>query len=142
MFRNLKKQLLPQLNLNNGVLILAFLITMSWAWGTVEAIQRNFALQQEVDTLKQQNALAELQNQTLEFQRSYYNTNEFLELSAREHLGKALPGEKVLILPPNTAQPVAAAANDVPLKAIKDRSNVEQWMYFLFAKKSQPLTDR
>lgn len=116
--------------------MLAVIITLSWAWGTVHAIQRNFVLQQQVDSLQQEVALIELENQTLEFQKSYYSTPEFLELSARQQLNKALPGEKVIVLPPNKVPPANLSVEDLPLKNIKDRSNFDQWIYFLFANKN------
>jgi cell division protein FtsB len=132
------KKIKPHLNLNNAVLVVALLITANWVWGTVDAIQRNFVLQQQVDSLAQQNEFQSLQNETLAFEQKYYNTQEYLELSAREHLNKTAPGEKVLILPPNTVssknvgQP--AAGTTIPLSK---RSNFEQWMYFLFGNKKQ-----
>lgn len=133
---DLRKQASTHLNLNNGVLVLAVVITLSWAWGTVHAIQRNFVLQQQVDSLQQEVALIELENQTLEFQKSYYSTPEFLELSARQQLNKALPGEKVIVLPANKVPPANLSVEDLPLKNIKDRSNFDQWIYFLFANKN------
>ena len=122
--------------LNNAVLLVALLIASTWVWSTIEAIQHNFKLQQQVDALSQQIALDELQNKTLQLQKSYYNSDQYLELSARERLGLAVPGEKVVILPANTvksaAQPAAQASTDT---TIADRSNFAQWMYFLFGKK-------
>ena len=129
------KRLKPFITLNNGILAVALLITVSWVWGTVDAIERNFTLQQQVDSITQQNGYAELENETLKFQQAYYKTNEYLELSARERLNKALPGEKVLILPPNTISstpPTEVKSTVVPLSK---RSNFEQWMYFLFGNK-------
>jgi cell division protein FtsB len=123
------------LTLNNGVLLVALLIGSTWAWSTVEAIQRNFKLQQQVDALKQEIAVQELENKSKRLQNRYYQTAEYLELSAREHLGKSAPGEKVVILPPNTVQVVAedpVQTNEVP---ISSRSNFAQWMYFLFGDK-------
>jgi len=120
--------------LNNGVLIVALLITMSWVWGTVGAIQQNFMLQQQVDGLGQQIAYQELENQTLTFENQYFQSNEYLEVSARDHLSLANPGEKLLILPPETAHDSApAAATQTP---INKRSNFQQWLYFLFGDKS------
>jgi len=124
------------LNLNNGVLVFALLIAFSWVWSTIDAIQRNFKLQQQVDDLRQEIAVQELKNKTFQFQNKYYASSEYQELSARERLNKAAPGEKVLILPPNT---VHTDANDVPVQTetpIAQRSNFAQWMYFLFGKKS------
>jgi cell division protein FtsB len=124
--------------LNNGVLVVAILIASTWVWSTVEAIQHNFKLQQQVDALSQQIAVDELQNKTLQLQRSYYNSDQYLELSARERLGLANPGEKVLILPANTVKPVDPNATQTASsgETIGDRSNFAQWMYFLFGKKS------
>lgn len=122
--------------LNNGVLLIAAIVTLSWVWGTVEAIQKNFVLQQQVDGLAQQVAFQELENQTLEFQKKYYQTDEFLELSARERLNLAAPDEKVLILPPNTVQPASAELPSESIIPLTQRSNYQQWLYFLFGDKS------
>lgn len=123
--------------LNNGVLVVAILIASTWVWSTVEAIQHNFKLQQQVDALSQQIAVDELQNKTLQLQKSYYNSDQYLELSARERLGLANPGEKVLILPTNTVKSTSASATQTSSsgETIGDRSNFAQWMYFLFGKK-------
>ena len=129
------KRLKPYLNINNAVLAVALLIAGSWVWGTVEAIQRNFALQQKVDALAQELAFSQLENETLEFHKKYYQTNEYLELSARERLNKAAPGEKVLLLPANTVPPASEEAPKLTVKPIRERSNFEQWSYFLFGVK-------
>lgn len=123
--------------LNNGVLVVAVLIASTWVWSTVEAIQHNFKLQQQVDALSQQITIDELQNKTLQLQRSYYNSDQYLELSARERLGLANPGEKVLILPANTVKQIDATTTQTASsgETIGDRSNFAQWMYFLFGKK-------
>lgn len=103
----------------------------------MEAIQRNFKLQQQVDLLAQEIAVNELENQTLTLQNKYYKSAEYLELSARERLNKASPGEKVLILPPNTVEPAGAMRTQNPDDApITQRSNFAQWMYFLFGRKN------
>lgn len=129
------KKVQHHLTLNNAVLLLALLITVSWAWGTVQAIQQNFELQQQVDGIGQQIAYQELENETLQFENQYYNSNEYLELSARDHLGKANPGEKLLILPPTTVSDKAATGQPA-VTPIAKRSNLQQWMYFLFGNKS------
>lgn len=127
------KNIGEHLTLNNGVLLVALLVTASWAWGTVGAIQQNFALQQEVDSLAQQIAYQELENQTLQFENQYYRSNEYLELSARAHLNRAAAGEKLLVLPPNTV--ADASTSGQPVTPVSDRSNFQQWLYFLFGNK-------
>lgn len=134
MIDNIKKRLEPFINLNNMVLVVAVFITLSWLWGTIQAIQKNFILQQKVDDLKQEIAVDELENQTLQFQQKYLNSSEYLDLSARTHLNKALPGEKVVNLPPNTVATAQPKSNTTT--GIKSRSNLEQWLYFLFGQKT------
>ncbi len=123
------------LNLNNGVLIVALLIAFSWVWSTIDAIGRNFKLQQQVDDLKQEIAVQELKNKTAEFQNKYFASAEYQELSARERLNKSAAGEKVLILPPNTVKSDDSSGQPVPETPIAQRSNFSQWMYFLFGDK-------
>ena len=135
MLTNIIKKIKPYINVNNGVLFVAFLITVNWAWGTIDAIQSNFALQQQVDTLVQQNSYYSLQNQTLQYQQNYYKTDEYLELSARTWLNKASAGEKELILPPNTVSTPPEPDVAVTNKPITQQSNLEQWLYFLFGSK-------
>ncbi len=124
------------LNINNAVVLVAMLIATTWVWNTVIAIQRNFQLQQQVDAAAEQNAVLELENKTQDFENKYYASSEYLELSAREHLNKAGPGEKLLILPPNTVHQTGddqtISSDETP---ITERSNFAQWMYFLFGKK-------
>jgi cell division protein FtsB len=135
-YRHIVRKLKEHATLNNGVLAVALLIGSSWAWSTVEAIQRNFKLQQQVDALGQQIAVQELENKSQSLQNKYYQSPEYIELSAREGLNKVLPGESVIILPPNTVRPASEVdipTSDVP---VTSRSNFAQWMYFLFGKKS------
>ena len=98
------------LTIQNGTIVVAFLISMGWVWGTVQTLQKNFTYQQQVDTLTQNVELEKLRNQNLKFQQQYYQSDEFLELSARQRLGKASPGEKLIILPrssPHVETPAA-----------------------------------
>jgi hypothetical protein len=99
-------------------------------------MQRNFALQKEADEQQRQLQLTELEVDTLTYQQNYYKSDEYKDLAARTYLGLASPGEKVLILPPNSA---AAKAEDTESDSSQKpkanqgsaQSNFEQWMSFL-----------
>lgn len=124
------------LTFNNLVILTAFLIAAGWVWGSLQVMQRNYSLQKEVDYKKRQLVLAELQKESLELQKRYYETNEYRELAARESLGLVMPGEKVLILPENSEAAKQAdknAANaGVQAAPQEEISNLEQWLNFLF----------
>ena len=85
-----------------SILAVALLIAASWAWGSVTVMQRNFALQKDADEQQRQLQLTQLEVDTLQYQQNYYKSDEYKDLAARKFLGLASPGEKVLILPPNS----------------------------------------
>lgn len=123
--------------LQNGALALGLLIALSWSWGTVSTLQKNFQLQQEVDTLQQEVELADLQNQNLKFQQNYLRSNEFLELTAREKLGKAAKGEKLVILPDSSGVRDQVTVAKTPDRTLVKPSNFSQWVQFFFGNKNQ-----
>lgn len=118
--------------IQNGALALGLLIAVSWVWGTVGTLNRNFQLQQQVDLLDQQTELAKLQNQNLAYQKNYYNSSEYLELSAREILGKVAPGERVILLPDSSGITDTLETTPQVSVSVTKQSNFKQWMQFFF----------
>src|SRR3978361_671678 len=62
------------------------------SWSGVKNIQTNYNLQKQITALNQQNSLQKLRNDNLGLQNQYYNSNQYLELSARQNFGLAAPG--------------------------------------------------
>src|SRR6476659_9989467 len=118
---------------NNLVVIIGLLVAASWAWGSVQAMERNYTLQKEIDYKQRQLQLSRLEAEKLQYEQNYYKSDEYKELAVREKLGLVSPGEKVLILPPNTS---AASANEqTPTSEVPRtvaESNLQQWVNFLF----------
>ncbi len=83
--------------------VIFVVIVLLISWSGVRAIQSNYNLQQQVSELNQQNQLSQLQNSTIALQNEYYNSNQYLDLSARQNFGLASPGEKELLVPYNVA---------------------------------------
>ena len=127
--------------MNNVVIAVALLVAAGWAWGSITTMQRNYALQSELDNRNRQLELTALEVATLQYQQNYYRSNEYKELAARERLGLAAPGEKLLTLPPNSPgaidQPVVISASQTTKKL--NQSNFEQWMNFLFGNSAESL---
>lgn len=131
------------LTLNNVVILVAFLIAASWVWGSLGMMQRNYNLQKEVDIKKRQLELVELQRDNLNLQKRYYQTAEYQELAVRESLGLVRPGEKVLILPENSAAAKAAdTPNNTTVAPVVQTSNIEQWVNFLFGGYSKTINQK
>ena len=127
------------LTMNNIVLAIAAMIAFSWAWASVEAVQRNYVLQREVDDKRRQQQLIALQTENLQFEQRYYKSNEYLSLEAKRRLGLAEAGEKVLILPPNSESvrggDIANQSTSVIFTDGPTPPPFEQWMNFLFGGK-------
>jgi cell division protein FtsB len=126
--------------LNSVVVLAAFVIAASWVWGSLGVMQRNYDLQKQLDLKQRQLQLTQIQTSSLQLEQRYYQTAEYQELAARADLGLVKPGEKLLILPPNSAA-VKAADAATTIQTIADlpqQSNVQQWVNFLFGGDVKP----
>lgn len=122
-----------------GLIIFGIIVLMV-SWSGVRVIETNYKLQREIALLQEQKELLELENANKKLEKEYYNTDQYLELQAREVFGKAAPGETVLVVPESVA-----LANSKDLKVeykttaqaeTSDKPtyqrNFEAWMRFLF----------
>lgn len=121
--------------LDNIVLTVAVLIALGWVWGTMDTLQNNFRLQAQVNNLRAQVDRDTLVTQNLQLENQYYASPEYLELEARERLGKAAPGEHMLLLPANTAVDTQSPANKTAA-ATTSASNFQAWLNFFFGNRS------
>jgi cell division protein FtsB len=85
-----------------GFVVFGILVLLV-SWSGVSVIETNYTLQKQVSELEQQNQVAQLQNNNLKLQNEYYNSNQYLELTARRQFGKGQPGEKLLLVPASVA---------------------------------------
>lgn len=83
--------------------IVFVVIVLLISWSGVKTIQTNYGLQKQIAAAKQQNELQKLQNNNLELQNEYYNSDQYLDISARQNFGLAAPGEKMVIVPEKVA---------------------------------------
>jgi cell division protein FtsB len=121
--------------------IIALMVT----WSGIKAVQTNYGLQKRISALQQQNQVSELENKNLKLQNEYYNSDEFLELSARREFGLAAAGEKVLIVPQNVALAHArdlsveknnSSSHGEPTPKSGYQQNFEHWIDFFLHRPS------
>lgn len=124
-------------DVRNIGLMLFLVVLLLITWSGVKAIETNYGLQKEISKLEQQNAVRKLANQNAKLQNNYYNTPQYLELAAREHFGRAAPGETVLVVPRQVAlantvdlQPTAEAQTKADKKKPGWQRNFQAWMDF------------
>jgi cell division protein FtsB len=118
-------------------LVVFVIVVLLISWSGVKAIETNYQLQKQISTLQQQTAVQRLKNTNLQLQNQYYNTNQYLELSARQNYGLAAPGETELIVPKDVAlahtvpEPTAkvAAANPSDKQPFYQK-NFQAWVNF------------
>jgi cell division protein FtsB len=128
---------------NIGLYIFA-IIVLAITWSGVKTVQNNYELQKKISTIKQQNSVLSLQNANAFLKNEYLNTNQYLELAARQDFGLASPGEKVLLVPKAVANkyidPTLASTTTVSLATNKETQskfvkNLEDWRDFLLGRK-------
>jgi len=129
------------LTLNNLVILVAFMIVVGWVWGSLGVMQRNFSLQKDIDFKNRQLQLTELQRDNLALQKNFYQTTEYQELAVRETLGLVRPGEKALVLPPNSQAALDEDRDKTAAPTVQvTASNLEQWVNFLFGGYSRSIS--
>lgn len=116
-----------------GFAVIAVLV----AWNSVGVLQRNYELEKKISSLKQRNDVAKLENENQKLRNKYYESDEYLELTARRQLGKAKEGEKLYLIPRSLAESssinVKPIVEDIPEPEIqknKYQRNIESWIRF------------
>ena len=115
--------------------VLFVIIVLLVSWSGVKAIDANYQLQQQIATLNEQNKLQQLENNNLKLQNDYYNSNQYLELSARQNFGLGAQGETELVVPKSVAlaytvsepKPPAPKPNSEPPAF---QRNIQAWVNF------------
>lgn len=130
----------PTKNIAVGAAIVV--VFLGFLWGSVNAMQKNYQLRQNVERKKQQKTLSELEVKMLEYQQNYLKSQEYQELEVRKTLGLGKPGEKVLIMPQNSEMAMndekeyRQQVNNLQQEKLKS-SNFSQWMSFLFGSSAE-----
>jgi cell division protein FtsB len=116
--------------------IVFVVIVLLVSWSGIKSIQTNYSLQKQIGSLKQQNNLQQLENENQQLQNDYYNSAQYLELSARQNFGLAAPGEKEVVVPASVAETYVANLPNTPtitadvVKPPVHQQNVQAWMDF------------
>lgn len=140
---NFNKQRLAWItDVRNIALYVFALVVLAITWSGVKAVQNNYELQKKIAALRQQNEVLKLENDNAALENKYLETEEYLELSARQNLGMAAPGETVLLIPKETAMKYVdrklVKGQTEPEEAVKKSGiskNVDDWRNFLLGRK-------
>jgi cell division protein FtsB len=131
-------------DIRNVVLYVFAVIVLAITWSGIKTVQTNYELQKKISVLKQQNDVLKLENQNAALQNRYYQTDQYLDLAARQNLGLAAPGEKVLLVPRSVAlkytdpaliMNVSQSGNNASDNRSRYVKNMENWRDFLLGRK-------
>jgi cell division protein FtsB len=119
------------------------IVVLLISWSGVKAIDTNYKLQKQISQLHQENQVFELDNANTQLQNEYFKSNQYLELSARQNLGLALPGETELIVPKSvalkyTVEPPSEKAKEAQASAKTSafQKNFQAWVNFFLHRSS------
>ena len=114
------------------------------SWSGVKTIQTNYDLQKQIVGLQQQNDLQQLRNTNQRLRNDYYNSPQYLELSARQNYGLGVPGETEVVVPKS----VALAYVTTPKASVQPATvgaarpffvrNIEAWVHFFLHDQPAP----
>ncbi len=124
---------------NFGLLIFV-VASLLVTWSGIRVVQRNYDLQKQISVMRQENDVKKLANSNLALKNQYLETDQYLELTARRQYNKALPGEKLLVMPETVALAHVGELPDPPeeaVPAVQDEGpwyerNFNAWLDFLF----------
>lgn len=121
--------------------VIFVVIVLLISWSGIKTIQTNYGLQKHISTLRQQADIQKLQNNNLALQNDYFRSNQYLELSARQNLGLASPGEKEIIVPESVALSYTVEPPKANTESASDHQptyqrNFQSWVDFFLHRKN------
>lgn len=119
------------LTLSNIIMGSVIVVSIVWVWGSISAMEKNYAIQKKLELKQRQALIEEINYQTLQYEQKYLKSSEYQELAVREKLGLALPGEHVLVLPKYPEEKKKQQTET------SKQSNFTQWMNFIFGGNAQ-----
>ena len=137
-----RKNLEEIFTLNTLLYAVALVIALSLSWNTIKVIERNYSLEQEVDSLEEEVAILQLENQNLKFNIEYFKTDDYLEVAAKEEFNKRAPGEHVAVFEKDEFQPTQTSLTQQATTRQGDeqapdyQENFNAWWDFLFGPRS------
>jgi len=140
MKENIKKhleidKLRSLVSLHNLGMLIIVLVALSVSWTSTKIIQRNYNLLKKITILEQQVMIDEAGIANQKLMNEYYKTDTYLEIAARKQFNKALPGEKLMLIPKSLAlqkvPSLAAMQSEDDNVATVKLQNWQKWIRFL-----------
>jgi cell division protein FtsB len=143
-----KQKFIESIKLLSDVRVIGLLafcaVILLVSFSSVRVLQTNYELQKKENGLQQVNEIKKLENENLRLKNVFFESDEYLELTARRQFNKALPGEELYIIPQSVAMRKVKDTPDVKTSEetfVQEQENkpeyqknFEAWMDFLLHK--------
>lgn len=107
----------------------------------VGIIETNYALQKQIARSEQEVEVARLRNENQKLKNTYYESSDYLELTARRQFNRAAPGETLVAVPELVAYARAPELTKKQEKQILTvpkpsqwQQNIQSWMDFFLGR--------
>lgn len=120
------------LSIENIVLVIAVVMCLTWTYQSIEAMSRNWELNDRLNADKRTLELLKIEVEAAELENEYYRSDEYRELMARKFANKQLSGENMVYLPENSEAAKNKHSVVVATAQEKEYSNIEKWWMYLF----------
>ena len=127
-------------------LLLFLMIILMISWSGAKIIETNYHLQRQIAEQEQQNRVQQLANENARLQNQYYETEQYLDIAARQHFGLSAEDETVLVVPRQVALSYTVDAEeaqpaDEPAEITPPayQRNFQAWMDFFLHRQSDSL---
>lgn len=120
-----------------GMIAFGVLILLT-SWSGVRIIELNYELQKEIAALAAKNEVRKLENQNIKLKNQYLATDTYLELAARQQLGRGGKDEKLILVPKeialaNSPRLIETATENAPADSAPGYlKNIRAWRNFYF----------
>lgn len=135
-FDRIKTYILSLRDVRNVGMLAFVVLVIIVSYSGARAVQTNYGLQKQVYELSKANEVSRLTNANLELTNKYYETSQYLEVTARQNLGLAAPGETELLVPKTVALAHTVAMPDAEKKLEVEKvlpfwqRNFREWVNF------------
>lgn len=103
-------------------------------YATVRVVYRDRKIENEIDTLKQQESAINTENKTLQDQIAFQQTSAAQELYAKQKLDMQNPDENVAVIKPGVAAQTDGGAQAVQqAPTVQPLPNFKKWWNYFFA---------
>ncbi len=75
------------LTLSNIIMGSVIVVSIVWVWGSISAMEKNYAIQKKLELKQRQALIEEINYQTLQYEQKYLKSSEYQELAVIESKG-------------------------------------------------------